>query len=46
MKIGAPVAPAQEAAPCLAALLDDWILAENRVLSDHHHPTLEDNLEQ
>lgn len=26
MKIGAPVAPAQGAALCPAALLDDWML--------------------
>lgn len=29
MRTGAPVAPAQEAAPCLAVLLDDWVLPNN-----------------
>lgn len=38
MKTGAPVAPAQEAALCPAALLDDWVPPNRHVPSITHNP--------
>lgn len=38
MRTGAPVAPAQAAAPCPAALLDDWVLPNDCVPMITHSP--------
>lgn len=38
MKTGAPAAPAQGAALCLAAPLDDWVLPKNHVPLITHNP--------
>lgn len=38
MRTGAPAAPAQGAAPCPAALLDDWVLRDNHVPLITHNP--------